>query len=136
MLQPKKEKYRKKFNPKMKGIAIRGSRVTHGDYGLQSIGRSWLTARQIEAARKTIVREMKRKGKLWIKVFPDVGITKKPLEVGMGKGKGDLDQYVMPLKPGRMMFELGGVPETVAREAFRKAAMKLPVNTKFVIKNK
>ena len=132
MLQPKKEKYRKKFNPNLKGKATKGCYVTYGEFGLQSLGNSWLTARQIESARKAIVRETKRKGKLWIKVFPHNAVTQKPAEVGMGKGKGEIAQYVMPLKEGRIMFELGGITEDVAREAFRKAAQKLPVLTRFV----
>ncbi|MBD3363177.1 50S ribosomal protein L16 [Candidatus Dojkabacteria bacterium] len=135
MLQPKKRKYRKSFQPKMKGVAYRGSRLTHGDYGLKSMGRSWLTSRQIEAARKAIVREVKRKGKLWIKVFPHTPVTSKPSEVGMGKGKGEVDQYVLGLKPGRIIFELGGVPKPVAKEALRKAAQKLPVICKFISKD-
>lgn len=134
MLQPKKQKYRKQFNPKLTGIATSGYTVAMGDFGLQAIGRSWLTAKQIEAARKVIVREVKRKGKLWIRVFPDRPITAKPNEVGMGKGKGDVEQYVVPLKPGKVMFELGGVEENVAREAFRKAGQKLPIKTKFLVK--
>ena len=134
MLQPRKEKFRKHFNPKLTGVATRAYKVAMGDFGLQSLQRSWLTARQIEAARKTIVREMKRKGKLWLRVFPDRPITSKPNEVGMGKGKGDVDQYVFALKPGRVMFEIGGVSEEIAREAFRKAAQKLPVKTKFLSK--
>lgn len=136
MLQPKREKFRKSFNPKMKGNpALKGTHLTVGEFGLQSTGRSWLTASQIESARKAIVRETKRKGKLWLRVFPHIPVTAKPAEVGMGKGKGDVDQHIIPLKPGRIMFELGGVTEEVAREAFRKAAQKLPVLTKFVIKN-
>ncbi|MCA9385816.1 50S ribosomal protein L16 [Candidatus Dojkabacteria bacterium] len=132
MLQPKNQKYRKHFQPDLSGKATKGFRVVMGDYGLQSLGRSWVTARQIEAARKTIVREMKRKGKLWIRVFPDRPITSKSGEVGMGKGKGDVDQYVAIAKPGIILFELGGVSEQVAREALRKAAQKLPIKTKFV----
>ncbi len=134
MLQPKSRKFRKSFNPSMKGTKKSGSKVTHGEFGLQATTRSWVSARQIESARKVIVRETKRKGKLWLKIFPAIPITKKPSEVGMGKGKGDVDQYVMAVKPGRVMFELGGVREEVAREAFRKAAQKLPVLTKFIEK--
>lgn len=134
MLQPKRQKFRKSFQPKLSGIAYRGSKLTHGEFGLQSTGRVWLTARQIEAARKTIVREIKRKGKLWVKVFPHIPVTKKPSEVGMGKGKGDVDQYILALLPGRIIFELGGVSSSTAVEAFRKAAQKLPVICKFISK--
>ncbi len=132
MLEPKKLKYRKQFQPKTGGISTRGFEVALGDFGLQSLGRSWLTARQIESARKTIVREIKRKGKLWIRVFPGRPITKRSSEIRMGGGKGDVDHYVFMLKPGRIMFELGGVSETIAREAFRKASQKLPIKTKFL----
>lgn len=135
MLQPKREKYRKRFKPNMKGDSARCNQIQFGDYGLQSLGRKWLTARQIESARKVIVREMKRKGKLWIRVFPDRPITSKPNEVGMGKGKGEPEQYVMALKPGRMIFEISGVSEAVAREAFRKAGQKLPILTKILVKS-
>jgi large subunit ribosomal protein L16 len=134
MLQPKREKYRKRFNPSMAGKATRGFKVTSGEFGLQCLGSSWLTARQIESARKAIVRETKRRGKLWLKVFPDVPATQKPAEVRMGGGKGDVVQHILALKPGRIIFELGGVDEKIAREAFRKAAQKLPVLTRFVIK--
>lgn len=134
MLQPKKEKFRKRFNPNMGGTAMKGQKVTYGDYGLQSLGRTWLTARQIEAARKAIVRETKRRGKLWLKVFPDVPVTAHAAETRMGGGKGDVAQHILALKPGRVIFELGGVEEKVAREAFRKAAQKLPVITRFIVK--
>ncbi len=134
MLQPKKQKYRKAFRPTMKGMDTVCNRVLMGEFGLQALEKVWLSAKQIEAARKTIVREVKRKGKLWIRVFPDRPITSKPNEVGMGKGKGDVDYYAVALRPARIMFELGGVAEEIAREAFRKAAQKLPIKTKFVIK--
>ncbi|MBP9758611.1 50S ribosomal protein L16 [Candidatus Dojkabacteria bacterium] len=134
MLQPRKQKYRKSFNPNMGGKATRGCKVTAGEFGLQSLDRSWLTARQIESARKAIVRETKRRGKLWLKVFPDVPVTAHAAETRMGGGKGDVDHYILAVKPGRIIFELGGVDEKIAKEAFRKAAQKLPVLTRFVIK--
>lgn len=134
MLQPKKTKYRKAFRGKMRGMATTGNSVTVGDFGLQATTRSWINGRQIEAARKVIVREMKRKGKLWIRIFPHKPYSKKPAEVRMGKGKGDVEGYVAVVKPGRIMFEIGGVPNDVAREALRKAAQKLPVLTKIIEK--
>lgn len=134
MLQPKKTKHRKSFRGRMKGYASNGIIVSRGEFGLQSITRSWINSRQLEAARKTIVREMKRKGKLWISVFPDKPYSKKPPEVRMGKGKGDVEGYVAVVKPGKVIFELGGVPEDVAREALRKAAQKLPVLTRIITK--
>ncbi|MFQ5492846.1 MAG: 50S ribosomal protein L16 [Candidatus Dojkabacteria bacterium] len=132
MLQPKNTKYRKEFRGKMHGNATRGNQISVGDYALQSIDRSWVNGRQIEAARKVIVREMKRKGKLWIRIFPHKPYTKKPAEVRMGKGKGDVEGYVAVVKPGRVIFELGGIDGDVAREALRKAAQKLPVRTKLI----
>ncbi|KXK26187.1 MAG: 50S ribosomal protein L16 [candidate division WS6 bacterium OLB20] len=118
----------------MRGMATTGNSVTVGDFGLQATTRSWINGRQIEAARKVIVREMKRKGKLWIRIFPHKPYSKKPAEVRMGKGKGDVEGYVAVVKPGRIMFEIGGVPNDVAREALRKAAQKLPVLTKIIEK--
>lgn len=135
MLQPKKTKFRKRFRGKMRGNATRGVKVTRGDFGLQATTRSWINGRQIEAARKAIVREMKRKGKLWINIFPDHPYSKKPAEVRMGKGKGDIEGYVAIVKPARIIFELGGVPEDIARSALRKATQKLPVLTRIVTKN-
>lgn len=132
MLQPKNTKHRKSMRGRMKGNAGRGAELSSGDFGLQSVTRSWVDGRQIEAARKAIVREMKRKGKLWIRVFPHKPYSKKPLEVRMGKGKGDVAGYVAVVKPGRIMFEISGVDEEIAREALRKAAQKLPVLTKVV----
>lgn len=132
MLEPKRTKFRKQFRGKMRGIASRGDELTVGEFGLRSIGRGWIKANQLEAARKTIVREMKRKGKLWIRVFPDHSYTGKPAEVRMGKGKGEVQGYVAVVKPGRILFEISGVSEDVAKEAFRKAGAKLPVLTKFV----
>lgn len=135
MLQPKKTKYRKAFRGRMKGMATAGNDIAYGTIGLQAKTRSWVTSRQIEAARKVIVRQVKRKGKLWIRIFPHHPYTKKPLEVRMGKGKGDVEGYVARVKPGRVMFELGGIDEDTAREALRKAGQKLPVLTRIITKN-
>ncbi len=134
MLEPKRTKHRKQFRGKMRGIALRGADVTVGEFGLQAAERAWINARQLEAARKTIVKEMKRKGKLWIRVFPDHSYTGKPAEVRMGKGKGEVQGYVAVVKPGRIIFEISGVAEDIAKEAFRKAGNKLPILTKFVNK--
>ena len=134
MLQPKKRKYRKDFRGKRRGNATRGNKVDFGEYGLQADGRNWLSSRQIEAARKTISHHTKRIGKVWIRVFPDKPITKKGAGAKMGSGKGDIDQYVAVVRPGRIIFEIAGVPEEVAKEAFRKAGHKLPFKTKFVVK--
>lgn len=132
MLQPKRAKYRKQFRGRMKGKATRGITVTFGDYGLQALEPAWVTARQIEAARRAIVRHVRRRGKYWIRIFPDKPVTAKPAETRMGKGKGAVDHYVAVVKPGRIMFELGGVPEGTAREAMRLAAHKLPLKCQFV----
>jgi len=132
MLQPKKTKYRKTQKGKNRGKAYRGSEVSFGEYGLVSLDRGWMTARQIEAARITINRKVKRGGKLWIRVFPDKPLTKKPLETRMGKGKGTVEEWVSVIKPGRVLYELEGVDEESAREAFRLAGHKLPFNTIFV----
>ncbi len=134
MLQPKRTKYRKQQKGRIKGLAHRGSTVTFGSFGLKSVEMGRLTSRQIESARIAMTRYMKREGQVWIRVFPDKPITSKPLEVRMGKGKGALDHYVANIKPGRIMFEAAGVSETVAREALRLAAQKLPVKTKFVVR--
>lgn len=134
MLQPKRQKYRKHFRGSMKGTASAGSEVSFGEFGLKAIGRSWLSARQIEAARKTITHYTKRAGKLWIRVFPDKTYTKKGAGVRMGGGKGEIEGYVSVIKPGRMIFELAGVPEDIAKEAFRRATQKFPLKTKFVTK--
>ncbi|MEI7578706.1 MAG: 50S ribosomal protein L16 [bacterium] len=134
MLQPKKLKFRKAFRGRMKGDATRGIILTRGEFGLQSTTRHWINSRQIEAARKAIVKEMKRKGKLWISIFPNLPYTKKPAEVRMGKGKGDVEGYVAVVKPGRIIFELGGVDEEIARHALNKAAQKLPILTRIVTK--
>jgi large subunit ribosomal protein L16 len=133
MLQPRKTKYRKQQKGRMKGVSGRGHRLSNGTFGLKSLDSSFITARQIEAARIAATRFMKREGSLWIKIFPDKPITKKPLEVRMGKGKGAVEYYAAVVKPGRIMFEIGGVSQDVAKEALRLAAQKLPVKTKFVV---
>jgi len=132
MLQPKRTKFRKQQKGRNRGMAIAGSRVSFGEYGLKATTRGRITARQIEAARRAVTRHVKRGGKLWIRIFPDVPITKKPVEVRMGKGKGGVEYWVSKIQPGRMLYEIEGVPEAIAREAFRLAAAKLPVRTTFV----
>jgi len=132
MLSPKRTKFRKQQKGKNRGIAWRGSDVSFGDFALQATGHELLTSRQIEAGRMAIQRHVKRAGKLWIRVFPDKPITKKPLEVRMGSGKGGVEGWVCVIKPGRVLYEISGVPEKDAREAFRLAAAKLPVETKFL----
>ena len=132
MLQPKKRKYRKEFRGKRRGKAQRGNSVDFGTYGIKATTRDWITARQIEAARKTITHHTKRVGKLWIRIFPDKPITHKAAGSKMGSGKGDIEEYVSVVKPGRVIFEISGVSEDIAKEAFRKASHKLPVGTKFV----
>ena len=134
MLQPKRTKYRKTFKGKMKGVAQRGATLAFGSYGIKSLEEVWMTARQIEAARIAATRYMKREGQLWIRVFPDKPITKKPLEVRMGKGKGAPSHWVAPVRPGRLMFEVDGVPMDTAQEALRLGAQKLPVKCKFVVR--
>jgi len=129
---PKRVKYRKQQRGSRKGNAMSGNRLSFGEFGLQSLDRAWLTAIQIEACRVSISRAMKRKGKLWIRVFPDKPYTKKPLEVRQGKGKGPVEGWVCVIKPGRMLFEMSGVPAEVAREAMRLAASKLPITVRFV----
>ncbi len=131
MLQPKRTKFRKQHKGKNNGVANRGSSVSFGEYGLKATQRGRITARQIEAARRAITRHVKRGGKIWIRVFPDKPITKKPLEVRMGKGKGSVEYWVAQIKPGTMLYEIQGVPEELAREAFKLAAAKLPVKTTF-----
>jgi large subunit ribosomal protein L16 len=135
MLQPKRTKFRKQQKGRVKGIAQRGHTIAFGTFGLKTLEPSWITARQIEAARIALTRFMKREGKVWIRIFPDKPITKKPAEVRMGKGKGAPEYWVAPVKPGTMIFESEGVSEEVAREAMRLAAQKLPVATKFVVKH-
>jgi large subunit ribosomal protein L16 len=133
MLSPKKTKYRKMQKGRMKGLSQRGHRLSNGMFGVKALDSVFVTSRQIEAARIAATRYMKREGQLWIKIFPDKPITKKPLEVRMGKGKGALDHYVAVVKPGRILFEISGVTIDVAKEALRLASQKLPVKTKFVI---
>tara|TARA_B100000902_G_scaffold123231_1_gene123260 strand:+ start:1808 stop:2218 length:411 start_codon:yes stop_codon:yes gene_type:complete len=135
MLMPKKTKYRKSHRGRRKGMSKGGTEVNFGDFGLQALETSYITGRQIEAARITITRTMQRKGKVWINIFPHKPITTKPAEVRMGSGKGAVEYYVAVVKPGRIMFEISGVSEEVAREAFRKAGHKLPINTKFVMRH-
>lgn len=134
MLLPKRVKYRKVHRGRMTGKATRGNKVSHGEFGLQALEPCWITANQIEAARVAMTRYCKRFGKVWIKIFPDKPITKKPLETRMGKGKGAPEYWVAVVKPGRIMFEIAGVPEETAREAMRLAANKLPIKCKFVMK--
>jgi len=133
MLTPKRTKYRKAQKGRMKGLSQRGHRLSNGMFGIKSLDSNFLTSRQIEAARIAATRYMKREGHLWIKIFPDKPITKKPLEVRMGKGKGAVEYWAAVVKPGRILFEIGGVPIEVAKEALRLAAQKLPVKTKFII---
>ncbi|MEZ5524904.1 MAG: 50S ribosomal protein L16 [Pseudomonadales bacterium] len=132
MLQPKRTKFRKTMKGRNRGLAIRGSSVSFGDFGLKATGRGRITARQIEAARRAMTRHIKRGGKIWIRIFPDKPITKKPLEVRQGKGKGSVEYWVCQIQPGRVLYEMDGVSEQLAREAFELAARKLPVETTFV----
>lgn len=132
MLQPKRTKFRKQFKDRNRGLAIRGSKVSFGEFALKAIGRGRITARQIEAARRAITRHIKRGGKIWIRIFPDKPITKKPLEVRQGKGKGPVEYWVAQIQPGRVLFEIEGVPQELAREAFALAAAKLPMATIFI----
>ena len=134
MLQPKRTKYRKAHKGRVRGNATRGSQLSYGSFGLKTLDAGWITNRQIEAARVAMTRRMKREGRVWINIFPDKPITSKPAEVRMGKGKGALSHYVAVVKPGRIMFELEGVPIETAKEALRLAAQKLPVKTKFVVR--
>jgi large subunit ribosomal protein L16 len=132
MLMPKRVKYRKQMRGRLKGKATRGAEVSFGEFGLQALEPCWMTSRQLEAARRAIVRYVKRGGKLWIRVFPDKPVTAKPAETRMGSGKGNVDHWVAVVKPGHVLFEIGGVPEDAAREAMRLAAHKLPIRTQFV----
>lgn len=134
MLQPKQTKYRKQHKMRNRGLAQAGARVSFGEYGLKATSTGRITARQIEAARRVITRQMKRGGKVWIRIFPDKPITQKPLEVRMGNGKGNVEYWVAQIKPGRVLYELEGVSEAEAREAFRLAAAKLPVTTTFAVR--
>ena len=134
MLQPKRTKFRRMQKGRMKGLAQRGNQLAFGSFGLKAMDSTWITGRQIEAARQAIVRYMKREGQIWIRIFPDKPITKTPAEVRMGKGKGNPEGYVAPVTPGRIMFEIEGVPFEVAKEALRLGAQKLPIETKFIIR--
>lgn len=134
MLIPKRVKHRKQFRGRMKGRAMRGNKVAHGEFGLVAQEPAWITNRQIEAARIAMTRYIKRGGKVWIKIFPDKPITAKPLGTRMGSGKGSPEKWVAVAKPGRVLFEMGGVPKELAREAMRLASHKLPIKTKFVVK--
>jgi len=134
MLQPKRTKYRRMQKGRCKGNAQRGNQLAFGSFGIKSLDTCWLTGRQLEAARVAVTRYMQRQGQIWIRVFPDKPITKKPLDVRMGKGKGDVEGYVFPVTPGRIIIEAEGVPFDVAKEALRLAAQKLPVTTKFVVR--
>ena len=132
MLMPKRTKFRKVQTGRNRGLAIRGSKVSFGEYGLKATGRGRITSRQIEAARRTMTRKIKRGGKIWIRIFPDKPITSKPLEVRQGKGKGNVEYWVAQIQPGRVLYEMEGISEELAREAFELAAAKLPVSTTFV----
>ncbi|QFR38635.1 50S ribosomal protein L16 [Candidatus Gracilibacteria bacterium 28_42_T64] len=133
MLQPKKTKYRKTHRGRLKGLAVKGSTIAFGDYAMKATTRGYITSRQIESARRAMIRCLKRGGKIWIRIFPDKAYTQKPLEVPMGGGKGSVEMYRAPVKPGRIMFEITGVEPEVAREAFRLASYKLPVKTKVLV---
>ena len=132
MLQPKRTKFRKQMKGRNRGLAHRGSAVSFGEFGLKAVGRGRITARQIEAARRAMTRHIKRGGKIWIRIFPDKPITKKPLEVRQGKGKGGVEYWVAQIQPGKVLYEMEGVSEDIAREAFTLAAAKLPIATRFV----
>lgn len=132
MLMPKRVKHRKQFRGRMQGMAKGGTELLNGEYGIQALEPGWINSRQIEAIRRTIVRRMKRRGKYWIRIFPDKPVTAKPAETRMGKGKGSVDHWVAVVKPGRIIFEISGVPEDVAREALRQAGYKLPIKTQVV----
>jgi len=134
MLQPRKTKFRRQQKGRMKGNSQRGNQLAFGSFGIKSLEEAWLTGRQIEAARQAVTRHMKREGQIWIKIFPDKPVTKKPAEVRMGKGKGAPEYFVARVSPGRILFEAEGVPLAVAKEAMRLAAQKLPVTTKFVVR--
>jgi|TARA_B110000305_G_scaffold239393_1_gene307076 large subunit ribosomal protein L16 len=131
MLQPARRKFRKEHKGRNRGVASTGNKVSFGEFGLKAVGRGRITARQIEAARRVMTRHIKRGGRIWIRIFPDKPISKKPAEVRMGKGKGSVEFYVAEIQPGKMLYEMDGVPETIAREAFRLAAAKLPLLTTF-----
>jgi len=132
MLEPKKRKFRKDFRGRRRGKAIRGSTLSYGEFGLKSLGRGWLSSRQIEAGRRAITHSMKRGGRVWVRVFPDKPVTSRPAGQRMGGGKGDIDRYVAVVTPGRIIYEVAGVAEDVAKDAFGKAAAKMPFITKFI----
>ena len=132
MLMPKRVKYRKQFRGRMRGMAKGGTEMLQGDFGLQALEPGWVTSRQIEAVRRAIVRQMRRRGRYWIRIFPDKPVTAKPAETRMGKGKGSVDHWVAVVKPGRVMFEISGVTEDVAREALKRGSYKLPIRTQIV----
>jgi len=132
MLMPKRVKHRKQFRGRTRGKAGRGNVVQFGDFGLQAVEPAWISSRQIESARRAIMRHIKRRGRVWIRIFPDKPVTKRAAESRMGKGKGSVDHWVAVVKPGRVMFEMAGVEEEIAREALRLAAFKLPIKTKFI----
>ncbi len=132
MLMPKRAKYRKQMRGRMKGKESRGVEVAFGDYGLQALEPAWITGRQIEAARRVVVRYVRRRGKMWIRIFPDKPVTRKPAETRMGKGKGAVEGYVAVVRPGRILFEIGGLDEAAAKEALKMAGYKLPIKTQFV----
>lgn len=134
MLEPKRRKFRKDFRGKMRGNAMRGNQIAFGEYGLKALGRGWVSAKQIEAARKAITHNVKRGGKIWIRVFPDKPVTGRPAGQRMGSGKGDIDRYVVVVTPGRILFEISGVSEELTTTALKRAAAKLPVKTKIVKK--
>ncbi|MBU5668888.1 50S ribosomal protein L16 [Peptoniphilus sp. MSJ-1] len=136
MLMPKRVKYRRVHRGRMKGKALRGNELAYGEYGIKALEPCWITSNQIEAARRAMTRYIRRGGNIWIKIFPDKPVTEKPAETRMGSGKGAPEYWVAVVKPGRILFEMGGVSEEVAREAMRLAAMKLPIKTKFVMKDK
>ena len=136
MLMPKRVKYRKGHRGRMKGKAMRGNELAYGEYGIKALEPCWITSNQIEAARRAMTRYIRRGGNIWIKIFPDKPVTEKPAETRMGSGKGAPEYWVAVVKPGRVLFEMGGVSEEVAREAMRLASMKLPIKTKFVMKDK
>ncbi|SFI87884.1 50S ribosomal protein L16 [Nitrosomonas sp. Nm34] len=135
MLQPARTKYRKQHKGRNTGIATSGNKVSFGEYGLKAVGRGRITARQIEAARRAMTRHIKRGGRIWIRIFPDKPISQKPAEVRMGKGKGNPEYYVSEIKPGKMLYEMDGVDEQLAREAFKLAAAKLPIKTQFMVRH-
>lgn len=135
MLQPKRTKFRKQFKGRNRGLALNGNKVSFGEFGLKAVERGRITARQIEAARRAMTRHVKRGGKIWIRIFPDVPVTKKPLEVRQGKGKGNVEFWVAKIQPGKMLYEMEGVDEEIARRAFKLAASKLPIKTTFVARS-